>query len=76
MGLCQLEQRVAIRRRPRRQFRTDVRASAWSVVDHYLLAPRLPQLLSDGAGDKVCAAARRVGNDEANRTLRIGLSAR
>src|SRR5882724_13492494 len=46
-------------------------AGAGAVVDDELLAERFGELLREGAGDDVCAAAGRRGHDEAHGLRRI-----
>ena len=65
------EQRVAVRRRVRRDIGADVGAGARPVFDHDLRAEAFRQPVAERAGQRVRAAARRERQDEAHRLVRI-----
>ena len=58
---------VAVRRGFRRGVAADDAAGAATVLDHDLLPERLAELRREQARDRVGAAARRVGHDDADR---------
>src|SRR6185295_10822653 len=70
------EQRVAVGRGARRLRGADAAARAAAVLDDYLLAPDLAQLLAEEARRDVGRTARGKGNDETHRLLRPGLRRR
>ena len=68
-----LEQRIAVGRGCRDDFRGDVAPRAGAVVDDDLLAELLARRLSDDARKVIGAAAGREGDHEAKRAVGIGL---
>src|SRR5256885_9632590 len=56
--------RITVRRRFRNDFHSDISARAATVVEDDLLLQIFPEAVSQRASDRVCAAARRVRNDE------------
>src|SRR6476620_7540885 len=65
------QERVAVGISVRRYFHADDSVAPRAVVDDYLLPPRLDELLSNGSRCDVRAAARRYGNDDSYRFIRI-----
>jgi hypothetical protein len=63
--------RVAVGRRLGARIRADHAAATAAVVDDDLLAEYFAQFLPDGARDDVGACARRVGDDQPYRPVRI-----
>ena len=68
---CVSEQRVAIRLRLGSKFSADHAASAGSVVDDYIPAPRVGQPLRDRPHNDIRAAARRIRNYQLHGSGRI-----
>ncbi len=66
------QQRVAVGLRARDQLAADDAVDRGAVVDHERLRGRFRQPLGDHASDQVGAAGRRVGHDQAHRTVRVG----
>ena len=65
---------AAIGRRPRTGFEAEDASRTGPVVDDDLLAEGVGHLLCDGASRDVRTAARRDGNDHADRLRGIGVS--
>ena len=69
-------QRVAVRRRLGHGLRRDHAAAAGDVLDDERLAQGAAELLGDGAGDEVHAAARLHGGDDLHGLGRVVLRGR
>ena len=73
VGCADLEQRVAVGRRPHDRFGADIAGAARPVVDDDGLAETLREPLADQTHEDVTGAAGREPNHDANRPRRIGL---
>src|SRR6185436_2916658 len=67
------QQRVAVRRRPRRNLRADDAARAAAIVHDQLLSDAAREPRADEPRDDVVAATGGKSDDEPDRAVRIGL---
>ena len=65
------QQRVAVARRVGDIFRPHAAASARPILDHDLLVPGFGQIGRQRAREQIDRAARRIGNDDVDRAVRI-----
>src|SRR5262249_50144617 len=76
MPRIDLQQRVAVRRRPHNRLGGDIACCTRPVLDHEGLTELLGQPLGEQARDDVGRRARREADDDAHRPRRIGLRPR
>src|SRR4051812_34918825 len=60
------EQRVSVRRRARRELRTDMPAGARAIVDEHRLAPAFGELLTHESREQIRRPTRREWGDDAD----------